>query len=100
MIDERLRQPRREHVERARLRVAEPRELHRLVAPDRLHELGARAIRVRGDLADERRRFERHAAVHEGTDDQQPLTGLQVEGDADRQLRVHPEVDLRTVSHG
>ena len=97
MLGERFGQPGRELTERVAPRVAEPRELQRLVAPDRFDQFGAGTIGAGGDLADERRRLERHAAVHQRTDDQQPLPRLQVERDPDGELAVRLELLLVTI---
>src|SRR2546423_1429184 len=91
MFGERLGQPRRKMPERVPPGVLETRELQRLISPDRLDELRARAIRARGDVPDERRRFERHTAIHQWSDNQQPLPRLQVEGDLDGNLAVSLE---------
>src|SRR5881628_4055242 len=73
-------------------------ELQRLVAPDCLDQLRARAIRARRDVPDDRRRFERHAAVHERPDDQQPLPGLEVQSNFDGELAVQlkPRLAIQT----
>src|SRR5207247_2985684 len=57
------RQPRREFLERVARRVLKPAGEDRLVAPQRLDQPRARAVRGGGDLAHERRRLERRAAV-------------------------------------
>src|SRR5207244_2610887 len=43
------------------------------------------------DVPHERRRFQRYTAIGERTDDQQPLSGTQVEPDTDRELAVLPQ---------
>jgi len=65
----------------SRWRAREAREEERFIAPHGLDEPGPGAIRARRDVAGERRRFKRRAAVRERTDDEQPLPRLQVEAD-------------------
>jgi hypothetical protein len=55
MLGERFGQPCGELTERVAPRVAEPRELHRLVAPNRFDQFSAGTIGAGRDLADERR---------------------------------------------
>jgi hypothetical protein len=88
VLDERLRQPTRELLERTRGRVREAQQRQRLVAPHRFDVRRAGAIRGLGDLAHERRRFRRHAAVRERADDDEALAGAQIQRDADDQVRV------------
>src|SRR5215831_768818 len=88
MLEQRLRQPRRELRERIARRLSETRQLHRIVAPDGFDEGRARPIPCRSNLPDERRGFERHAAARQWTDDEQALAGAKVEADADGELAV------------
>ena len=83
-----MRQPARVLVERVARRQAKPRQLHGLVAPERLHATGARAIGAFGDLPDERRGFERCPAVGERADDEQTLPGAEVQADVDGEIGV------------
>jgi hypothetical protein len=92
---QRARQPRRELGERVLARVVEPRQLHGLVAPDRFHQRRAGAIGARRDAAHQRRRLQRDAAVHQRSDDEQALTGLEVERDVDRDICVGFEPVIR-----
>ena len=88
MLRQRLGQPRGELAERVAPGVPEACKLQRFVAPDGFHQLRPGPIGAGGDVADERRGLERHAPVHQRSDDQQPLPGLQVESNLDSQLAV------------
>ena len=63
-------------------------QLERLVTPQGFDQRRTGPIGARSNLAHQRRGVERRAAVDGRTDDEEPLTGLQVETDPDRQLPV------------
>src|SRR5256885_1959599 len=88
MLAERAGQPCGKVAETVARRVPETLELQLLVAPNRLDQRRACAISTRSNVPDERSPFERHAAVHQRTDDEQPLARLQIQRNPDRQLAV------------
>ena len=63
-------------------RAGAPRRPRSLPRAQRPHRTPGR------DAPDQRRRLERHAAVHERSDDQQPLSRLHVERDSNGELRI------------
>ena len=79
--------------------MAETHELQRFVAPDGFDERRASPIGARRDVADERRRFERHAAAGERPDDDQPLALLDVEANPDGELGVRLKQSFEGVWH-
>src|SRR5262245_18133766 len=94
MRGERLGKPRREFAEGALRRVSQPCQQQGFVSPNRLDERRAGAVRARGDMTDERRRFEGEAA-RERHEDDQPLARLKVQRDPDRELAVRFELPGR-----
>ena len=93
VFEQRVRQPGREFVERIAWRMTKTQELKRFVTPERFDVSCAGAIRALGNLADERRGVERGAAVCDRTDDEQPLTRLEVERDFDGEIAVVASVE-------
>src|SRR5262249_10144180 len=88
MLEQRLRQPRRELSKRIAWCVFEASQLNRVVAPDGFDEWRARTMAGGGDVSHERRGFERDAAARQRADDEQPLSGAEIEADANGELTV------------
>ena len=99
VLGESVRKPGRELLEGIARRVLEARELQRLVAPQRLDKLRAGLVGTLGDASNQRGRLERRAAVGERPDDQQPLAGLQVEGNPNGQIAVERECSVEVSRH-
>src|SRR5262249_46990816 len=97
VVVEGLGKPRRELAERIARRVFESRHLQALVAPDGLDQRRARAICGGRELAHERRRFDRRAAVRKRADDEKPLPRAEIQPDLYREVRIllKPNVEFR-----
>ena len=99
VLNQRLRKPLRILIERFRCGVPKAGQLESLVAPDCLDQLSPRAVSARGDLPNQRGGLKRDSAIGERSNNQQALTGPQIQSNLHRQIAVGFECAFEVIRH-